>query len=140
MGPSGVSAAWLNASMAAATVARSRDRSAWLVDRGQGGGQVAPVDGGHDRPRPGPAVAVGEGADGRQRVGVPVGEDAIVVGRPLGRWQQPGVEVVAHLLLGDPGSPGQFAQLHPASLFEGLAAGHWARCAQSLQKRFNEKI
>jgi hypothetical protein len=94
-----------------------------VVDGGQRGGDVAVVDGGEDRAGAAPTVASRESAGGAKTVGVVVGEDPVVVGGALGGWQESRGQVVAYLLLGDPGQPGQLCQTpplvaHVVSLFE----------------------
>jgi hypothetical protein len=74
-----------------------------VVNLGQGGGDVVAVDGGEDRAGAEPAVSGGEDAEGAESIDVVIREDAVVVRGALGGRQESHSEVVAYLLLRDPG-------------------------------------
>jgi hypothetical protein len=108
-----------------------------VVHRGERGGKVTAVDGGEDRAGARPTVPGGQSARGAHGIGVPVGQHPVVVRGALGGRQQSRGQVVAHLLLGDPGQPGQLHQpppplVHLVSIFEGFEVASGDDQQQSL--------
>jgi ABC-2 type transport system ATP-binding protein len=110
------------------------------VDLRQRAREVVRVDGLHDRAGCGPAIAVGEGAVCVQRVDVGLVEGSVSGWGAGSRWEDARGDVVADLLGGYPGFPGQVDRTHLHLRFEGCPGEPEHTPREVSTGYFNEKL